>query len=231
MWDTASGEAFCFLKPGPSFASGRGTARFDTGGISTRSRTAAEEDLAQEVRPQGQVPEVQGLSCCSFSPSGECFVSSCKSGITYMWSWQVMGSRTRRRGPRTREQTAAGIPDIDNEGPLDPENWPHPAELCILEGHQADVSLAFFNHNGCALATASRDGQVRVRTVPGPKIYTLHCETCIECLMGVDKPFFSTFFGTIDGSYLSLLNVRLLLIFVCLGCRFQLQTTRKTTRI
>lgn len=91
-----------------------------------------------------------------------------------MWSWQVMGTRTRRRGPRTREQTAAGIPDIDNEGPLDPGNWPHPTELCILEGHQADVSLAFFNHNGCALATASRDGQVRVRAMQEFETHPVH---------------------------------------------------------
>lgn len=104
------------------------------------------------------------MSCCSFSPNGELFVATSKSGTTFMWSWQVMGSKNKRKGPRTREQAAAGIPDVsDLENPLNPANWPQPTELCILEGHQADVSLAFFAHHGGALATASRDGQVRVR--------------------------------------------------------------------
>lgn len=116
------------------------------------------------VQTSVSTQEVQGLSCCSFSPNGELFVASSKSGTTFMWSWQILGGKNRRKGPRAKEQAAAGTADVpDSEGPYDRDNWPQPTELCVLEGHQADVSLVFFSHRGGALATASRDGQVRVR--------------------------------------------------------------------
>ena len=117
--------------------------------------------------PSLPFPQEQ-LLCCAFSPCGSLIVAGGNRGKTYMWSWQVLPN-PQRRGPRTREQAAAGIPDTQ-EGPLAPQQWPEPTELCILHGHEKDISLVQFSHQGNELATASKDGTVRVSTLDFPTL-------------------------------------------------------------
>eukprot|EP00210_Caulerpa_lentillifera_P006495 g6205.t1 len=81
-----------------------------------------------------------GLSCCAFSATGDHFSVSSRSGSCYLWHWDVTGFEFCN-------------PD---------QTWPDVSSYVELIGHQKDVPLLCFNHQGNGLFTASSDGSLRV---------------------------------------------------------------------